>query len=179
MRAVIVQAIMKGDEINVRRIIADDIKRIANERKKAFSFGHRGLINALCEAPKVGRMGHDLKLKKGCVLDSKWLAKASEVPIKASARPNGKRARFEEEEPRVANVRYNYLTLRLSNTMVDLSTSLRVPCVQFEASKDLQATLKKVRVEPKKIFECCEGDRWVLNTFKSKRKLILKLSKRV
>lgn len=104
MRAVIVQAIMKGDEINVGRIIADDIKRIANERKKAFSFGHCGLINALCEAAKVGRMGHDLKLKKGCVLDSKWLAKASEVPIKASARPNGKRATVEEEEPRVANV---------------------------------------------------------------------------
>jgi len=40
MRVVVVQAIMKGDEINVGRIIADDIKRIANEIEKTFSFGH-------------------------------------------------------------------------------------------------------------------------------------------
>lgn len=36
VRAVIVQATMKGDEINIGRIIAEDMKRIANEKKKAF-----------------------------------------------------------------------------------------------------------------------------------------------
>jgi len=97
-------------------------------------------------------MGNDLKLKKGCVLDSKWLAKASEAPIKAPAHLNGKRARVEDEEPRVANVRYDDLNLRLANKVVDLSTSLHVPCVQFEGSKDLEAALKKVKVESKNIF---------------------------
>jgi hypothetical protein len=65
------------------------MKRIVNEKKKAFSYGHCVLINAVCEAAKVGRTRNDLKLKKGCVLDSKWLAKESEAPTKAPARPNG------------------------------------------------------------------------------------------
>lgn len=76
VRVVVVQAIMNDDEINIGRIITEDIRRIGNKKKKAFSYGQCGLINALCEEAKVGRTGNNLKLKRGCVLDSKWLVKS-------------------------------------------------------------------------------------------------------
>jgi CDP-diacylglycerol pyrophosphatase len=68
----------------------------------------------------------------------------------------------EDEKPRMANVTYDYLTLRFTNMMVDLRTSLHVSCVQFERSKYLDEALKKVNVEPKIIFKHCRGHRWML-----------------
>jgi len=97
------------------------------------------------------------------VLDAKWLAKESEAPTKAPMHSHGKRENVDEEEARVDNVRYDELALRLANAMMDLSISLRVPCVQFEGSKYLEVALTKVKLENKNIFEHCDGKRWMLN----------------
>lgn len=108
------------------------------------------------------------------MLDSKWLAKVSEAPIKASVRPNGKQARIEDEEPRAANVLYDDLTLRMASAVVDLSTFLHLPCVQFEGSKELEEAMKKAKLEPKNIFERFGGNRWMLEYIQYQEKVVFK-----
>jgi hypothetical protein len=64
VRAVAIQAIMNRDEINVGRIIVEDLRRIANESKKSFTYGHCSLRNTLHKDACVSRVGKDLMLRK-------------------------------------------------------------------------------------------------------------------
>jgi hypothetical protein len=98
MRAVAIQAIMNGDEINVGRIIVEDLRRIANESKKSFTYGHCSLLNTLCRDAGVSRVGKDLMLKKNGELDVKWLGKVTDATPKALRHPRAKKEREVDEE---------------------------------------------------------------------------------
>jgi len=67
--------------------------------------------------------------------------------------------------------------MRLANAVVDLSSCLCVPFVQFEGNKDLEAALKKVKVENKNIFECCDGKRWLFDYIQNQDKVAFEAKK--
>jgi len=68
-RLVGVQGILEGDEINVGRIIANNLWMIANETKDSFTLGHCSIIRSLCKKVCVDVMKNDMVLKKGKSLD--------------------------------------------------------------------------------------------------------------
>ena len=60
-----VQAILEGDEINLGRIIENDLWKIANEENNAFILGHCSLIQFICNKTRVDVVRNDMVLKKG------------------------------------------------------------------------------------------------------------------
>jgi len=73
VKAVGVQAIMKGEEINVGRLVANDLWRIANETKDTFTLGHCSIIRSLCKDVGVDVMRNDMVLKKGSNINETWM----------------------------------------------------------------------------------------------------------
>jgi hypothetical protein len=119
------------------------------------------LINALCRDACVNRVGNDLMLKKVAEMDVKWLEKLSDAPPKAPRRPPVKKTREVDDEP---VTRYDNLTLRLANDVVDMSKCLYFLMHQSEGDMELKEAMRKARVEPSmtSIYERCNGQRGML-----------------
>lgn len=65
VKVVGVQAILKGEEINLGRLIANDLWRISNETNDTFTLGQCSIIRSLCKDAGVDVMKNDMVLKKG------------------------------------------------------------------------------------------------------------------
>jgi len=84
-------------------------------------------------------------LKKASKMDVKWLEKLSDAPPKAPRHPPVKKTKEVDEEPLT---RYDNLTLRLANVVVDMSKYFYFLMHQFEGDKELEEAMRKDRVEP-------------------------------
>jgi len=62
-------------------LIADSIRRIANEGRPTFAYGHCNNINVLCKDAKVLTREGDLPQRKANEFDINWYVNLSDIPI--------------------------------------------------------------------------------------------------
>lgn len=70
-----VQTIIEREDINVGRIIANDLKRLADENQARFRLRYCSLVNALCKAARVSIKPTDLPQRKANNIDKMWFKK--------------------------------------------------------------------------------------------------------
>ncbi|AES68651.1 hypothetical protein MTR_3g011180 [Medicago truncatula] len=105
---------MNADDIEVGRIIAKILRRIAIEGD-VLIFGHCSIINGLCEGAGVKSANNDLPLRKANTMDV------------GSKSPQG----VELEEVRKPRERYDNLALSMANAMVEMSKAI-CPCISLK-----------------------------------------------
>jgi len=99
-------------------------RRISNESKKTFTYGNCRIINILCRNAGVEGVKNDLKLKKAANMDEKWLEKLIGVPLAPPKVPRNSPLRKEREIVDGTQTKYDNLTLRLANAVVDMRKAL-------------------------------------------------------
>lgn len=91
-------------------------------------------------------MKNDMVLKKGTNMNEKWLDRVTKDLEKRTREVRGASNEVEKQQEDGMKAKYNNLTLRMENTLMDMSKALNYPTSQFEGGEELEKAMKKARV---------------------------------
>jgi hypothetical protein len=80
-KASLVTAILKGEQVNVGRLLADDLWGMANCSNPSSYIGHASLISKLCERVEVYPEKNEEMVKPSEAITEKWIEKQCTVDI--------------------------------------------------------------------------------------------------
>nr|ABN08571.1 hypothetical protein MtrDRAFT_AC157506g3v2 [Medicago truncatula] len=103
-------------------------------------------VTTTCISACVDVMKNDMVLKKGTNMNEKWLDRVTKDLEKRTREVRGASNEVEKQQEDGMKAKYNNLTLRMENTLMDMSKALNYPTSQFEGGEELEKAMKKARV---------------------------------
>ncbi|GAU31005.1 hypothetical protein TSUD_105200 [Trifolium subterraneum] len=159
-RVVAVQAILHEEEINVGKLISDNLVRMANEKKNTWMFGHCCIINELCKNAGVVIDSSDVDLIPKAVIDQGWMDKCRDTPVDDNERTRKRRQSSSLKEHQVSQRDMQQYLMASLNFMQDVSRNLHLSEPIMDDQSALWQAAQKYRKEhAPSIYERFEGSR--------------------